>query len=466
MKLQSGASLVSIDSIKVLRDERHRREIKTEDLERSISKRGLLNPIIISDTGELKAGERRLTACKNLGMAKILARKVSDLSPVEAQIIELEENIKRSDLEWQELAKALARIHDLYTLEDPSWTLENTADECAITKGTVSLYLSVHAEMGNERVAKATTVREAYNLLARRSQRNAGLALQELLDGPDASQAPALSPADEKEAQALIELGQPLPPRLLVAKAPQVEKVPDPEVIVEASFLDWAPRYRGPKFNLIHCDFPYGIDFAKGPQGRSGEISSLYQDTPDVYQALLYCLCNNLDKIMSVSSHLMFWLSADTKIMGETLAIFSRLAPSLSFHKFPLIWHKSDNAGIASDPRHGPRHVYEVCLLATRGQRQIAKIKSDTYAAPTDKKLHPSAKPEPMLRHFMEMLVDDTTSLLDPTCGSASSLRAADSLGATRVLGLEMDPQYLAPARSAFKQARLLRDASTKAIDL
>ena len=57
----------------------------------------------------------------------------------------------------------------------------------------------------------------------------------------------------------------------------------------------------------------------------------------------------------------------------------------------------------------------------------------------------------------MEMLVDDTTLMLDPTCGSASSLRAAESLGAKQVLGLEIDQQYIEPARLALKHARQKR---------
>lgn len=462
MKLQQGASSVDIASIIVDREGRQRREIKTEDLEKSISKRGLLTPIIVSDKLELRAGERRLTACRNLGHTKILVRKISDLSPVEAQIIELEENIKRQDLDWQDAAKAVARIHKLYLALDPDWTMAETAEECAITQGTVSLYLIVEAELDQERVAKAGTVREAYNMLSRKAQRQAGIALQELLDGPDMVpvKEPVLSPEDEKEAAALIELGQPLPARLVVAAPkPAAPPPPPPEQILQLSFLDWAPQYSGPKFNLVHCDFPYGIDFASGPQGRGSEME-VYEDAAGVYQTLLESLCQNLDRVMSLSGHLMFWLSADSRIVHKTQQTFAQLAPSLAFHRFPLIWTKSDASGVASDPRRGPRHVYEMCLLASRGDRNIAKVKADSYTAPPDRQLHPSTKPEPMLRHFMEMLVDETTSLLDPTCGSGAALRAADSLGADRVLGLEIDSNYVQPARVALRQAQAKRAAS------
>jgi predicted RNA methylase len=54
----------------------------------------------------------------------------------------------------------------------------------------------------------------------------------------------------------------------------------------------------------------------------------------------------------------------------------------------------------------------------------------------------------------MSMLVDEYTFCLDPTCGSGSALRAAESLGATRILGLESDYAYCEAARKALREAR------------
>jgi DNA modification methylase len=68
-----------------------------------------------------------------------------------------------------------------------------------------------------------------------------------------------------------------------------------------------------------------------------------------------------------------------------------------------------------------------------------------------------SVKPEPMLKHFFEMFVDESTIFLDPTCGSGSSVRAAESLGAAHVLGLERDPEFHESASRALRSARLMR---------
>jgi predicted RNA methylase len=55
------------------------------------------------------------------------------------------------------------------------------------------------------------------------------------------------------------------------------------------------------------------------------------------------------------------------------------------------------------------------------------------------------------------MFVDENTRLLDPTCGGGSALRAAESLNAGSVLGIERDRTHYDAAVSAHRSFRLLR---------
>jgi hypothetical protein len=330
----------------------------------------------------------------------------------------------------------------------------DTAAACGLTISTISLYLRVHAEMGeNVRVAEAGTAREAYNIVTRRDARSAGQALEELI-------APVARPLTQIEVPepGTIELPAISPRPLALVPVPVKPPGPLPaaETLLQASFLDWAPQYSGPRFNFIHCDFPYGIDFASGPQGLGSE-EAVYNDGKDIYFTLLHCLLDNLDRLLGVSGHIMFWYSEQHG--DATRAILRAKAPSLKLLRHPLIWLKSDNAGIAPDSRRGPRHIYETALILSRGDRQIVRVKADGYSAPTNKTLHPSTKPEPMLRFFFEMFVDDYTQMLDPTAGSGAALRAAESLGAKTVLGLEIDSQYIGPARRALEDERKKRKA-------
>jgi hypothetical protein len=54
---------------------------------------------------------------------------------------------------------------------------------------------------------------------------------------------------------------------------------PYPESIITADFLQWAPAYDGPRFNLIHCDFPYGIGADEMQQGGSTHVHGSYDDS-------------------------------------------------------------------------------------------------------------------------------------------------------------------------------------------
>lgn len=449
MPLTDSYKRLKLDLVVVDREDRQRRDVDVEDLLPSVKRNGVLQPIIVDPLPDgkykLVAGERRLVASQRLGIETIPARLSKDLSPVEHQILELTENIKRKDLDWKDLVEATARVHKLFAGLDPDWTMGETAEEIGLSLGTVSLYLKVQGEMNSARVSTAGTVREAYNMLNRRDQRKMGQALQDLISITDS----VVGPKSEPKAQEPGPNGEPMAP---------VEPKPKPPDVLCQSFLEWAPRYEGPKFNLIHCDFPFGIGVFAGPQGnKDGEA---YTDRPEDYWNLLDCLLGNLDRLLSLSGHLMFWYS--DKLGTETKKRLAEKAPSLTFIPYSLIWFKSDNVGIVEDVRRKPRHVYETCLLGYRGDRHLVMPKADCYPCPTDRTLHASTKPEPMLRHFMSMLVDETTSLLDPTCGAGSSLRAADSLGANRVFGMDISAEYVERAQDALNIARALREASQR----
>lgn len=130
-----------------------------------------------------------------------------------------------------------------------------------------------------------------------------------------------------------------------------------------------------------------------------------------------------------------------------------------SINPLPLVWVKSDGVGILPDPERGPRQIYETCFFGARGDRKIVGAVANAYSAPTVRDKHMSEKPEPMLRHFFRMFVDQNTVMLDPTCGSGSALRAAESLGASFVLGLEINEEFAGRAREALVRSRSLKRA-------
>lgn len=416
---------IPLDQILIDRDARQRREIDVSDLLSSVAARGVLVPVIVTQDGELFrliAGERRYTAAKQLNHPTIPARLFENLPPLEAQIIELEENIKRHNLSWQDEARAIREIHKIYLSQDPSWSQSRTAENLGLSQGHISHCINVANELdaGNKFVAQAQGIRAAINVVSRRDNRLIADAMNDLLDSP--------KPIEQEES------------------------------ILHANFHEFAKNYSGPLFNLIHCDFPYGINHDKSDQGGSTTVYQSYSDSEETYWNLCHTLATYRNKLIAQSAHIVFWLSSDIRRQFETIEFFKTHAPDLDFQTVPIIWLKSDNRGILPDPTRQPRRIFETALIASCGDREILRAVSNAYACPTSKEIHQSEKPEPMLRHFFQMFVDSNTRLLDPTSGSGSSLRAAESLGAQYVLGLEIQEEFVQASRSALRRARNLRN--------
>lgn len=463
---------VPCSEIKFTRDDRQRKIITTDDLEASIARHGVLVPIIIDDDNNLIAGERRLTTSLKLGLPTIPVRRLSSLSSAEAQIVELIENFNRLDLTWQESVLAMDRIHTLFCESNPDWTFNDSERETGFAHSTIRRYVKIARAMEeDERIAKFDSVNTARNYLARKEERKKADALASITDMSigmfDLDSTPTPSP-ESLDAQSPSEHDRIVSPRPAhIERAPAVippsqrplHAPPARESIINGDFISWANDYSGPAFNFIHCDFPYGVNLFAGKwSGRSTHVT--YDDESSTYWKLCDALFANLDRLMGHSGHIMFWFSME--YYTETLKLFAERAPSLTMQRLPLVWFKTDNTGVASDPRRRPRNVTEFALIGSREDRPIIRPVANAYGGPTDKKLHTSTKPEPMLRHFFQMFVDESTRMLDPTCGSGAALRAAESLGAEHVFGLELNPEIAEGAQGALKDFRALRKLSAK----
>jgi DNA modification methylase len=145
----------------------------------------------------------------------------------------------------------------------------------------------------------------------------------------------------------------------------------------------------------------------------------------------------------------MFWLSVGmSKLHMEPMLDVTKKAiiaswPDAHISSVPLIWHCSDNSGLMPDPKREPRRTYEWAIKITLGDRPLAKAVAASFAYPrnSDSKLHRSQKHRQVLEHFMSMFVDTSTRMLDPTCGSATSVLTAHMLKTESVLGLELDQE-------------------------
>jgi ParB family chromosome partitioning protein len=419
-----------LDSITIERDDRQRKEFKEINaLTESIRRIGLINPLVVTRDNVLVAGESRYLAVKELGHETVAVQYTDELEPSELYLIEMEENLKRTDLTWQEQCTAFKKLHAMYQEKHEDWTLEKTCVEVNIDYRTGLRWLSIADEIdsGNTAVIEAPKASVALSIIDRKNNREKGdeaiLANRMLAEMLGEKVPTVKTTAEVKE----LEESAPVSDEPL-ARAP----------ILNVEFAHWLDSVEVVEpFNLIHCDFPYGVNFQDSDQSARFEYGS-YEDSADVYWDLLGTLKKAMPKIVAPNAHMIFWFSMD--YYAKTKELLEAMGWKVS--PFPLVWWKSDNKGIAPDAKRQPRRVYETAFHCVRGDRFIAKMKSNLVSAANVKTMHVSEKPVDMLSHFMEMYVDETTVMLDPTAGSCNALRAAHLAGAKSVLGLERDESF------------------------
>lgn len=471
-------------------EERQRKDLgNLSELKKSIENLGLLNPLIVEkkdgpkgECYKLIAGERRFRSLQELyqdgGDIEVPVSLMDELSEKEKYLVELDENIKRKELEWPEYCQALSKM---YKLCQPI-TLENFAEQIGINRTSVGKALVIAENLDDPLVKAAKNISNAAMICSRINARKLDsvmLDIDAVLAGDD---------EDEKETNPVAGPNSTIPGlvvgrgenqsnKTLVAGAGSdksgsnehmavddtkgtVEVDPFENFSIEQNdFFEWIKGYQGAPFNLIHCDFPYGIKHDRSSQGNTDTYGT-YADSEDIYKALVLGLLENRDKLIAPSAHVVCWLSL--KFEQWTREVFSKAGFTCSVQ--PFIWFKSDNKGIIADPDCGMRNVGEYALIFTRNRRKVCKNISNIFAHPTTKKFHASEKPGAVLDYLFTALVDETSRVLDPTCGSGTAIHAAMRANAECALGLELDPAFAENAKTWLKIEKQKQGAQSGSI--
>jgi 16S rRNA G966 N2-methylase RsmD len=418
-----------------------------ENLAESISSHGLLHPIIVTRENTLVVGECRLKAWKYLEklfagdyLAGIPARYLDEVEPIELKAIELAENIQRENLDWQDKALAFLEYFEVRSAQEAQETYEDgepvefsyasMGGELHCNRSTCSRQVKVGRAVknGDKDVLACQSARAAGAMLDRRTKR---VVENEMVTFTHTEASPEASVTLEE-----LDLDLDLGPG-------KIEFIPNPPaanyLVEQADFRQWIDIYDGPKFNFVHCDFPYGIGLHESDLYRTAAKDLSYEDSEEIYEELCQSLVYATGDILSKSCHILFWFPMAKYF--ATLQHFS--TQGFRVEPYPLIWGKADKMGILPDPTRGPRRIYESAFIMSLGDRKVVRSTVNAAWFPsggTDKE-HASLKPQEMLEDFFRMFIDEDSVVLDPSCGSGTALAAAMKLGAQSVHGLDINPE-------------------------
>lgn len=391
----------------------------------SIESLGLLHPIVVAVDPSLEGPRWRLV-CGGRRLANIdwIAEEgryflcdretilpgeipvtfLHELSPIEREEAELDENIRRSNLTWQDETRAFARIHELRQSENPKQTITDTAKALNIRtnvpiptmhkKLTEARIVAKHLD--DPAIARARTANDAYALVVRKEE--------------------ALFRA------ALVERRQAMPIDI---------------TLFHGDCCAILPTLPADSVDLIACDPPYAIDAGSaGFRSRSVHHHN-YADTIEAAQKIIRSILTEGFRLTKPRANLFLFCDIDLWTwIGDNAS-----AAGWTVFRTPIIWQKSDSEGLAPWGSQGFRRTYELIFFATKGQRGLISSPIDILRhnrVPKAERDYGPAKPPSLMKELIECSTLPNDLVLDPCCGSGATLVAARE-SRRRAIGIEAD---------------------------
>lgn len=406
---------------------------KLDELKRDIMQRGLLHAPVVrwrpnTNNGLdpiLVVGERRLTAIRELaaeGISFIFDRQnipvgcipcieLEDKGEIANREAELNENILREDLSWQDKVAAINELHQLRLAQNPDQTKRATGVEVATATGLsidrarviVDRATLVADHLTDPDVARASTAEEAYKIVSRKMEARFAAKLNE-----HAAQSPSEHCFYHTDFT-------------------KITLVESPAMV---------------DYTCIITDPPYGM--GADTFGDAAELKHQYKDTPEAAMHIAAHILRMGYHMGAEAAHLYMFCDLD---FFDRLRSISETAGWKPL-RTPLIWVKG-NQGHVPDQSVGWRRTYEAILFATKGTKPLAHVANDVLTFnPEADKLHAAQKPVSLYTHLLSLSCLPGDRVLDPCCGSGTIFKAAHNLR-LRATGVELNEQYAEFSRSA-----------------
>ena len=387
-----------------------------DSLASSLLKFGQLTPILVDRSGVLIAGERRLEAHKMNGMTHIDAIYRDEVDELDLEEMELEENIQRKQLTWQEENSAIARIHELRVKRDPNWSQIQTAQ----------LIAKPDAKMPQQRdVSQAMTLDKMMKLFP------------EIGGAKSKSQALNMAKAKAKQINKIVDVRQ---------------RPKDFSAIEEKILLgDSVNLIKGIPDGSIDCiitDPPFGIDYDRQVADTSRAANS-YKDDEERYLRLLG-MVPDLYRVLKPDAFCVWFFGISW--YERVKAAFKDAG--FSVDEVPIVWDRSAGRTFTTSPNHLFTKAYDVALHAFKGDPILAQRgKPNVISIPpvtTSERELTVERPLELYAELIRRMTIEGQVVADFFVGSGSCPAAAASLRRDYI-GVELDPARRAHAIQKIK---------------
>jgi DNA modification methylase len=436
----------------IIESDRQRKEFDPafiQEMSEGILSKGLLHAPVMRDApGEpvrkiLVAGETRIKAIENLWALGGTLRynnqaipegylpfvSLGDLTPLQAEEAELEENIRRKALNWQDEAAAIAKLHRIRSQQaQAEGRVHAVADTAVEVRGSsegsnqeiIRRQIIVAQHTHNPEVAKAKDVNEAFKILKKQETQQQNIRL--------AATVGATYSSSIHEAHHI-------------------------------NCLQWMATAPEESVDVILTDPPYGMgadSFGDGGGGRLANNEHHYKDDYAHWKELMTAWCPLSFRVAKREAHAYVFCDIDN------FHELKRMMQDAGWYVFrtPFICTKP-GSGRVPLPFEGPRRQYETLLYAIKGHKKTTAIYPDVLTSYADDNLtHGAQKPVELFVQLLQRSVKPGDTVLDCFSGSGTIFPAADQQKC-KGIGLELNPEYYAMGYKRLQELNRPQDVTS-----
>lgn len=437
--------LIPITDIALLNRQRKTMDpIHVRALADDIERVGLLHPPVVRPPHEgedaggkpwvLMVGGCRLAAHALLGRAEIEVKFKSDLSPIDAKIAELSENIRRANITFHEEVDARAEIAALLREKTPGIDDTSIAQEIGISKAQLSKDLQLHKHIVAD---------------------------------------PGLRTASSKgSALRIAEFKKTLDDRIKNVRATQGDGRLTllQEKLVTADARTFIRQVPTDSVDMIFTDLPYGLDYYGITASESANLRvSTYDDTEGTTKDLIVDLVPQMLRVVKPSGWIVLFMCYEwhawlmdlfrdscmvhhdyrdetrqrcLSSCGESPCIFS--VPESP----PWLWTRRGKGNHGHWPELHASNRYEMIVVVNGGSAKLARKPVENvldFPPLSEERLHAMQKPHELCVELIQRCTVLDERVLDVCMGSGAHLAAAAACGRD-FAGCDSNPANLASA--------------------
>ena len=187
--------------------------------------------------------------------------------------------------------------------------------------------------------------------------------------------------------------------------------------------------------DIVLTDPPYGINYVSNRSIYDESITKrgLLNDKKDEAFDLLDKVCEVLSRKTAINSHLYFFCS------WSVFSSFENIISKYFTIKTPIIWDKGNKGSGDLDNDWG--NQTEIIIYCVKGKKLVNLRRGNLINIPrlhTSKMIHPTQKPNDLLKQILEVSATKGDFIVDPFMGSGSTIKVSNEMG-FKSLGIELD---------------------------